>query len=215
MKLLLHICCAPCACYSVQKLRQDGIEPVGWFFNPNIHPYKEWQRRLLTAKEYAAKVNLELIADENYRLREFLRHALYAENTDGITFEGGARCRMCYGWRLNGAAQFAADNGFDAFSSTLFYSIHQQHEMMRETAEKAAAKFGVKFYYEDFRTGWQEGIDISKRLELYRQPYCGCVFSEEERYSKAVRKQKKKINRAKKQARIIKENTNTRQEDPS
>ncbi len=212
MKLLLHICCAPCACYCVQRLRQEGIEPVGWFFNPNIHPYKEWERRLLTAKEYAAKVDLELVVDEDYRLREFLHRALAAENVDGVTFEGGARCRMCYAWRLNATAKFAADNGFDAFSSTLFYSIHQQHIMMKDTAEGAAVKFGVKFFYEDFRVGWQEGIDISKSLELYRQPYCGCVFSEEERYSKAIRKQKKKENRAKKQARLLKESTDTQQE---
>ena len=198
MKLLLHICCGPCACYSVKKLRADGIEPTGYFFNPNIHPYKEWAHRLSVAKEYAEKVGLALITDENYMLRQFLRRALAAEKEDGITFEGGGRCRMCYAWRLTETAKFAAANGYDAFSSTLFYSIHQQHEMMRETAQKVAAAYGVKFYYEDFRRGWQEGIDISKELGLYRQPYCGCIFSEEERYSKAIKKAKKKMYRAKK-----------------
>jgi len=100
---------------------------------------------------------------------------------------------MCYTWRLSEAARYASENGFEAFTSTLFYSIHQQHDLMRETAEFFARKYGVDFYYEDFRLGWQEGIDISHELALYRQPYCGCIFSEEERYSKAIRKEKKKL----------------------
>ena len=202
----MHICCGPCACYPVKKLRQDGIEPVGYFFNPNIHPYREWELRLKTAKDFAEKAGMEFLADENYRLRDFLRRALAAEDSDGKIREGeGARCRMCYAWRLNKAAEFAAARGFDAFSSTLFYSVHQQHEVMKEIACKAGQRFGIKFYYEDFRQGWQEGIDISRRLELYRQPYCGCVFSEEDRYNKALRKEKKKANRALKAARLAKE----------
>lgn len=186
MKLLLHMCCGPCSCYPVKKLRLDGIEPVGWFFNPNIHPYKEWEHRWKTAEEFAQKVGLEIIIDKNYQLRDFLKRALTAE------MESGGRCRMCYTWRLGEAARYAAENGFDAFTSTLFYSIYQQHELMKETAEYFAKLYDVEFYYEDFRVGWQEGIDISHKLELYRQPYCGCIFSEEERYSKAIRKARKK-----------------------
>ena len=78
MRLLLHMCCGPCSCYPVKKLREEGIEPVGWFFNPNIHPYKEWEQRLETAKEFAGKVELEMRAEEQYQLREFLRRALAA-----------------------------------------------------------------------------------------------------------------------------------------
>ena len=196
MNLLLHMCCGPCSCYPVKKLRQDGIEPTGYFFNPNIHPYKEWEMRLNAAKEFAQKVDMEIITDENYMLRDFLKKALAAESVEN------GRCRMCYTWRLEQAAKYAAENGFDAFTSTLFYSIYQQHELMKETAQHFADVYGVKFYYEDFRPGWQEGIDISQELELYRQPYCGCIFSEEERYSKAIRKQRKKDNKAKKRARL-------------
>ena len=196
MRLLLHICCGPCACYPVKKLREGGIEPTGWFFNPNIHPYKEWERRLTTAKEFAAKVSMTLLTEEEYLLRDFLRRALVAEK------EPGGRCRMCYEWRLASAAKFAAANDFTAFSSTLFYSVHQQHDLMKETAEKYAKIFGVEFYYEDFRVGWQDGIDISRELELYRQPYCGCIFSEEERYNKVLIKKRRKENRAKKRARL-------------
>lgn len=196
MNLLLHMCCGPCSCYPVKKLRQEGIEPVGYFFNPNIHPYKEWDMRLKTAREFAAKVDMKMYDDDNYRLRDFLRRALAAEAVEN------GRCRMCYTWRLEETARFAAEQGFDAFTSTLFYSIYQQHELMKETAEYFAKLYGVEFYYEDFRLGWQEGIDISQELELYRQPYCGCIFSEEERYSRAIRKTRKKANKAKKRARL-------------
>ena len=196
MNLLLHMCCGPCSCYPVKKLRQEGIEPVGYFFNPNIHPYKEWDMRLKTAREFAVKVDMKMYDDDNYRLRDFLRRALAAEAVEN------GRCRMCYTWRLEETARFAAEQGFDAFTSTLFYSIYQQHELMKETAEHFAKLYGVELYYEDFRPGWQEGIDISQELELYRQPYCGCIFSEEERYSRAIRKARKKANKANKRARL-------------
>ena len=194
MNLLLHMCCGPCSCYPVKKLREDGIEPTGYFFNPNIHPYKEWEMRLNAAKEFAQKVDMEIITDENYMLRDFLKKALAAESVEN------GRCRMCYTWRLEQVAKYAAEKGFEAFTSTLFYSIYQQHELMKDTAQHFADMYGVKFYYEDFRPGGQEGIDISKELELYRQPYCGCIFSEEERYSKAIRKQRKKEAKARKKA---------------
>ena len=129
-------------------------------------------------------------------LRDFLRRAMAAEQVEN------GRCRMCYTWRLEETARYAAENGFDAFTSTLFYSIYQQHELMRETAEHFAKVYGVKFYYEDFRPGWQEGIDMSVEMGLYRQPYCGCIFSEEERYSRELRKARKKANKAKKRARL-------------
>ena len=197
LKLLLHMCCGPCACYPVKKLRQDGVEPVGYFFNPNIHPYKEWDMRLKTAKEFAAKVELEIRTDENYMLRDFLQRALLAERLPN------GRCRMCYTWRLEESARYAAEHGFDSFTSTLFYSIYQQHDLMRSVAEHFAKEYGISFYYEDFRIGWQEGIDLSKDLDLYRQSYCGCVFSEEERYSRDLRKLQRKENKEKKRMRLM------------
>ena len=196
MNLLLHMCCGPCSCYPVKVLREQGIEPTGYFFNPNIHPYKEWDMRLKAAEEFAARSEMKIITDKHYMLRDFLRRALAAEQVEN------GRCRMCYTWRLEETAGYAAENGFDAFTSTLFYSIYQQHELMKETAEHFAKVYGVKFYYEDFRPGWQEGIDMSVEMGLYRQPYCGCIFSEEERYSRELRKAKKKANKAKKRARL-------------
>ena len=196
MNLLLHMCCGPCSCYPVKVLREQGIEPTGYFFNPNMHPYKEWDMRLKAAEEFAARSEMKIITDKHYMLRDFLRRALAAEQVEN------GRCRMCYTWRLEETARYAAENGFDAFTSTLFYSIYQQHELMKETAEHFARVYGVKFYYEDFRPGWQEGIDMSMEMGLYRQPYCGCIFSEEERYSRELRKARKKANKAKKRARL-------------
>lgn len=175
MRMLLHVCCGPCAAYPVNHLRAAGWDLVGYFYNPNIHPYKEFTRRLDTSREFAAKVGLELVVDDSYTLEDFLSRALTA---------AGGRCRACYELRLRQAARYARAHGFDCFSTTLLVSPYQQHELIRSVAEEAAAAEGVAFHYEDFRPGWQTGVAISKELELYRQPYCGCVFSERDRYQK-------------------------------
>ena len=196
MKILMHMCCAPCSCYTVKRLREEGFEPVGYFFNPNIHPWQEWRRRLKTAREFADKVGLELVADNHYGLREFLSKVWnLIDEADTIQFADGyhKRCGICYAWRLQETARYAAEHGFELWTSTLFYSRHQNHERMKKTAEHFANVFGVNFYYEDFRAGWQEGIDLSMELGLYRQNYCGCVFSEEERFSNDLRKARKKF----------------------
>ena len=194
-KILLHMCCGPCSCYPVKKLREENFEPVGYFFNPNIHPHEEWKRRLQTAREFAEKVDMEFFADNHYRLREFLTRTFpvvdgidSAHCTDGFH----KRCGICYSWRLSAAARFAAENNFEYFTSSLFYSRHQNHGLMKKFAEHYAERFDVKFFYEDFREGWQQGIDLSLELGLYRQNYCGCIFSEEERFSNDVRKERKK-----------------------
>jgi len=179
------MCCGPCSCFPVQRLRELGHELTGYFFNPNIHPYKEFRHRLETAQEFAEKVNLEIIVDDTYQLREFLTKALTAETVPN------GRCQMCYTWRLRQAAKFAKANGYDAFTASLFVSPYQQHDVMKKTAEIIAIEEDISFFYEDFRPGWQTGVDLSLQMELYRQPYCGCIFSEEERYSKALRKKKK------------------------
>lgn len=181
-KILLHMCCGPCSAYPVKRLREMGYEPDGYFFNPNIHPYKEFRRRLETAAEFAKKAGMAITADDRYTLKEFLQRALAAE---------GSRCHMCYGLRLRQAARFAKENGYECFTASLLVSPYQQHDAIRQIAERIAAEEGVGFLYEDFRSGWQEGVQISLDWELYRQPYCGCIFSEQERYDKSLRKKKK------------------------
>lgn len=173
MKILIHVCCGPCAIIPVARLRDAGAEVTAYFYNHNIHPYQEYRRRLETVQEYCDKVGLPLIVRDEYNLEEFLA-AVAANPSD--------RCGYCYFSRLEAVAAVAAANGFDAFSSTLLYSRYQRHEDIRILGERAAARHGTAFHYEDFRSGWQEGIRLSKEMGLYRQQYCGCIYSEKERY---------------------------------
>jgi len=179
MKILLHMCCAPCAIYPLETLRAGGFRVTGLFFNHNIHPYQEYRRRLETVEEYAALVGMELIRRDEYLLEEFL--AAVAANP-------GQRCRYCYASRLERTAREAAELGYGEFTSTLLYSRYQNHEIIREEGEKAAARYGVRFHYEDFRPGWKHGIDASREMGLYRQQYCGCIYSEKERYAPKVKR---------------------------
>ena len=123
-------------------------------------------------------VELEVIYRDEYRLEEFL---------SAVAGTPESRCAYCYASRLEVAAAEAACLGFDAFSTTLLYSRYQKHEAIVNLAEQFAAKYGIRFHYVDFRTGWQKGIDISKKLNLYRQQYCGCIYSEKERYQPRVK----------------------------
>lgn len=173
MNILLHTCCGPCSIYPLQRLREEGHQVRGYFYNPNIHPYKEWQQRLQTLKDYAGQVDLPLIIDEKYELEDFLQQVVYRENT---------RCRICYYIRLLRVAQVAKKGNFDAFTTTLLVSPFQKHDLIREIGEEVAQKTGVPFYYHDFRPGYKEAAAESKNLQMYRQQYCGCIFSEKERY---------------------------------
>lgn len=173
MKILLHICCGPCAIYPVEVLRAGGHEVEGYFDNPNIHPYKEFLRRAQALEDYASRVVLPVIWNREYDIEEYFRLVAFRERE---------RCRFCYQLRLSRAARQAQARGFAAFTSTLLYSRYQQHDLITEIARQAAAEAGVEFYYEDFRRGWAEGVAQSKAMGLYRQPYCGCIFSERERF---------------------------------
>ena len=175
MKILLHTCCGPCSIFPVGWLREAGHALQGFFFNPNIHPYKEFSKRLDTLAEYAADVELPLMIDKRYLLEEFLTTVMHSERL---------RCEVCYEMRLTETARQARLLGCDAFSTTLLVSPYQKHELIRRSGEAAGDANGIAFLYEDFRTGWQEGVRISRELEMYRQPYCGCIFSEKERYCK-------------------------------
>jgi hypothetical protein len=173
MKILLHACCGPCAIYPTRVLRGEGWEVMGFFYPHNIHPYTECVRRKKALEQFAAEADLKLIIQEGYDLEGFLRKAVYRE-TD--------RCRICYHDRLYATAMTARRGKFDAFTSTLLYSRHQNHRQIQELGEAVAKETGVRFHYEDFRDGWKEGIDASREMGLYRQQYCGCIYSEKERY---------------------------------
>jgi hypothetical protein len=178
MKILLHICCGPCAVYPHRALAAAGHEVTGYFYNPNIQPYQEFARRVAALEEYAGQAGLPVVWRREYDLEEFLRLLVFRE---------AERCRFCYRMRLAEAAHAARQRGCDAFSSTLLYSKYQNHGLIREVGEALAAEVGVPFHYEDFRTGWQEGVDAGRALKLYRQAYCGCIYSERDRYERPRR----------------------------
>lgn len=175
MNTLLHICCAPCSVMCIETLRGEGIETSGLWYNPNIHPFTEYRSRKNTLIEYSKKILLPLDVIDDYGLREFI--GLIYPDFDN-------RCRKCYEIRLDKTAQIAKEKGFDSFTSTLFVSPYQNHEMMKEVANEAAEKHKVKFLYRDFRPYFREGQAKAREMELYMQKYCGCVFSEEDRYRK-------------------------------
>lgn len=173
MKILLHICCGPCSLYPLRVLRAAGHEVTGFFYNPNIHPYQEYTRRLAAVNELAEKESLPIIISDDYDLEGFLANIASAPEN---------RCSYCYSSRLAATAATAAEQGFDAFSASLLYSRYQQHEKIRALGDTLGSQNGIRFLYQDFRPGWQEGIRLSKELGLYRQQYCGCIYSEKERY---------------------------------
>jgi predicted adenine nucleotide alpha hydrolase (AANH) superfamily ATPase len=173
MKILLHICCAPCSIYPVRVLRRDDHDIMGYFYNSNIHPYTEYLKRQDALSQYARQIDLKIVIAETYDMEDFLR---------AVTFRESERCRYCYFHRLRATARVAKESMFDAFSSTLLYSKFQKHAVIQSIGETVAQEVGIPFFYEDFRTGWQEGVQTSKALGIYRQQYCGCIYSEKERY---------------------------------
>lgn len=175
MKILLHICCAPCAIYPLKILRSEGFEVMGFFYNRNIHPFQECQRRENALKTYAEQVDLEVIYQEGYDMETFLQNVVFREEE---------RCYYCYHDRLKTAAIIARHGKFDHFTSTLLQSKFQKHDIIRSIGESLGKSYGVPFLYRDFREGWKEGIETSKRLNMYRQQYCGCIYSEKERFYK-------------------------------
>lgn len=249
MQLLIHVCCAPCLTYPHKFLKDEGHEVVGYFFNPNIHPYQEFQKRMQCLERYSALRPVEIIYDTEYNLDKFLVRALEAmydppeeyrafqnrevesgsnsgsgagafsekiavkekleirltpkdnhnskatsvevSSTEDINTEQSinknnndfnTRCGYCISLRLERTATAAAQKGFDGFTTTLLESKYQPHEYIRSVGEKLSAKHDIEFFYKDFRTGWKESVKISKELKLYRQQYCGCIFSELERF---------------------------------
>ncbi len=183
MRILLHSCCGPCLIYPQGVLRDEGMELTAYFHNPNIHPFREFRQRLETCAAFAHQVGLATIIDGEYGLTAFLRQAVFRESE---------RCAGCYEMRLEKTAALARKEGFDAFSTTLLYSRYQNHERIRASALRLAEVYGVAFLYRDFRQGWQQGIERSKELGMYRQAYCGCIYSERERYDKSLKKPQQK-----------------------
>ncbi len=176
MRLLLHACCAPCLMAPYRHLSEEHEVTVFWY-NPNIQPYREYLRRLKSLREYTKNMGIPVIEDLSYPAEDWLMKAAMLSKKSNVL-----RCRFCYGDRLYRTARVAKINGFDAFSTTLLLAPYQKHEMVREIGEKIGRRVGVPFYYEDMRKWFEESEEMARKAGVYRQGYCGCIFSEIDRY---------------------------------
>jgi predicted adenine nucleotide alpha hydrolase (AANH) superfamily ATPase len=178
-RILLHTCCAPCATYSVRRLREQGFDVAGHWYNPNIHPFSEHERRREALAGYSATEALTVLWEPGYELTAFLRTVCGHE-------QFRARCQLCYQMRLERTAAVAAREGYDAFTTTLLISPYQDQQAIRSIGERLATQVGVRFYYENLRRGWAEHWTITRQHELYTQRYCGCIYSEWEAQDKGA-----------------------------
>lgn len=177
MKLLLHTCCAPCLIYPLEQLGNKGFEVEGLFYNPNIHPFSEYKNRKQAVIDFNDKVSKINIVYSQYLPEEYF-------HTVNLHESGPGRCSFCQSLRLRKTARLAKEKGFEAFSTTLLVSPYQNQELIRKMGEVIAADEGVGFYYEDFRPGFKKAHDLAKSIGIYRQKYCGCIYSEIEKTSR-------------------------------
>jgi len=206
MRILVHLCCGPCGITVLQSLLGAGHELAALFFNPNIQPLSEYMRRWEGAFQVAQRLGVAFIPGESLSVEEQVWDDLWLDGRQAQEFAPGGvfavppavnpalwlravagredeRCVFCWRIRLRKTAQLAAQRGFDGFTSSLLYSRHQDHGAICELGERMAEETELAFVYEDFRIFWQEGIRLSKEWGIYRQPYCGCCFSEYDRYA--------------------------------
>lgn len=175
MNILLHCCCGPCACGVIPRLKELGHDFSGYFYNPNIHPFQEHKSRRLSFVQLMEDQQIPYFVNNGYPLEQWLANV--ADNPE-------KRCEYCYRSRLQATAALAKQLSFDAFSTTLLVSPYQKHQEIIDIAELEAKQFGVKFFYEDFRPNFRAGQNDARSLQLYMQKYCGCIYSEKDRYCK-------------------------------
>lgn len=180
MKLLIHTCCAPCLTYTADYFgSQEEVDTItAFWFNPNIHPFKEYERRLKALQRYQEQTGIDVIYKDEYPLKKFLNGAL---RTD-------PRCDFCYDWRLDESAKKASELEFDSFTTTLMLSPYQDHDLLKKIGGEKGEENDVKFTYADLTDGFRESHEKADDMDLYKQGYCGCIFSESERYKKRLLK---------------------------
>lgn len=196
--VLVHMCCGPCSLMPVKDVLGDDFKVSGFYYNPNIHPFSEYKKREQGVKDLAANLDLDVIYSDVYDSEKYFEPLLGVKTVSGkreapVTSESenddcsdnfvsdDVRCNHCYNLRLKATAEKAKELGYDYFTAALLYSKYQKHDLIVEIAESVSKETGVKFLYKDFRTYWGRGIKHSKKMGLYRQQYCGCVFSLKER----------------------------------
>lgn len=169
--LLMHVCCGPCATYSVKRLRELHWHVEGHWFNPNVHPYAEHELRRETLARYAREVGLPMHWEEGYEMAAFLRAVAGKERFR-------ERCLVCYRMRLERTARRAREGGFRAITTTLLISPYQDQAAIRRIGEEVAAAEGVEFFFENLRRGFAAHVSLAREAGLYMQRYCGCLYSE-------------------------------------
>jgi predicted adenine nucleotide alpha hydrolase (AANH) superfamily ATPase len=172
--VLVHCCCAHCAAYTIEYWRGQGYDVSALWYNPNIHPYTEHQSRLEAMQALAGNMSFQLIVPEGYDFVEYFRRVVGNE---------GPRCLPCFRLRLERTADEALKLGFTGFTSTLLISHQQKHDLLKQAGEEIARERGIGFAYADLRKRYSDSRHITKPMNLYRQQYCGCVYSEYERYT--------------------------------
>ena len=179
-KLLLHACCAPCSSYVIECL-SNYFEITIYYYNPNIYPDSEYKRRLQELKrflnEYISDNKVEII-ETTYDPNEYYKVIKGIENLG----ERSLRCKKCYEFRMKKAAIYAKENNFDYFTTTLSISPYKNSAWINEIGGKLESELGIKYLYSDFKkkNGYKRSLELSKKYNLYRQDYCGCIYSKTE-----------------------------------
>ena len=172
-KLLLHSCCGPCSTHVIEVLK-NKYDLTIFYSNSNIFPQEEYEKRLQEQKRYAKIMGIKVIEDE-YDEEKYLEYVKGLEEEK----EGGLRCKACFEFRLKRAAEYAKNNGYDLFTTTLTVSPHKNSVIINEVGQRISNEVGIEFLQESFKKqdGYKKSIELSKKYDLYRQNYCGCRFS--------------------------------------
>lgn len=184
MNIMLHICCGICAAPVAERLMRDGHRVTGFFYNPNIHPEDEYRRRLEVARRVSKEIGFELVEGPYDRQRWF-----EAVKGKEYSAEGGARCLVCYEMRLRKTFEEVKKRDFFTFTTTLTVSPHKSVEAINKIGMEIG---GEKFLLYDFKKkgGFQRATELAKEWGLYRQHYCGCIYSLEESISRKSQNEK-------------------------
>ena len=174
-KLLIHSCCAPCSSYVLEYLSEHFNITI-LYYNPNIYPEEEFTKRLSEQQRLVSEMGLSAkVIDIGYQSEKFYNAVKGLENLP----EGDKRCEKCFLLRLEETAKMAKEAGFDYFTTTLSISPLKDEQLLNKIGRELSEKYGVKYLYSDFkkRNGYKRSIELSAKYNLYRQDYCGCVFS--------------------------------------
>ena len=182
--LLLHSCCAPCSSYVIEYL-SNYFKITVFYYNPNIYPQDEYTKRVEEEKDFIVRFKTKHKVDfieGNYDTDKFYSIAKGFESES----EGGERCFRCYELRLRETASVAKDKGYDYFTTTLSISPYKNAQKLNEIGEKFGKEYNIQYLYSDFKkkNGYKRSIELSREYNLYRQDYCGCIFSQLERKRK-------------------------------